>query len=129
VLRTLLRAKIHRCVVTEANLAYEGSLTLDADLLRAADMLPFERVEVVNVNTGARFDTYCIEGRAGSGEVCANGGAARLVQPGDLLIVMAYAQADDAEARRWRPRVVLVDARNRVRGRRLPRAGRKVPRR
>jgi aspartate 1-decarboxylase len=101
---------------------------VDADLLRAADLLPFERVEVVNVDTGGRFETYCIEGAPGSGVICANGGAARLVQKGDRLIVMAYALVTDAEAKALRPRVVLVDERNRIRGARLPRAGRRVGR-
>jgi len=113
-LREMLKSKIHRATVTDANLDYIGSLTVDADLLRAADLIPLEKVHVVNVNTGARFETYCIEGEAGSGVLCANGGAARLVQRGDLVIVIAYGQFEDREARRHRPRVVFVDGRNRI---------------
>ncbi len=113
-LRTMLKSKVHRATVTDANLDYVGSLTLDADLMKAADVLPGEKVHVVNVNTGDRFETYCIEGAAGSGTVCVNGGAARLVQRGDLVIVIAYGQYDERELRTCRPRIVLVDARNRA---------------
>ena len=113
-LRSLMKSKVHRAVVTDAHLDYVGSLTLDADLVRAADLMPHEQVHVVNVNTGARFETYVIEGEAGSGIVCANGAAARLVQPGDLVIVISYGQYDEEEARRHSPRVVFVDARNRI---------------
>ncbi|MBX6377380.1 MAG: aspartate 1-decarboxylase [Clostridia bacterium] len=113
--RTLFRSKIHRATVTEANLAYEGSLTLDADLLEAADFVPWEKVQVVNVTTGARLETYVIPGPRGSGVVCLNGGAARLGQPGDTVILIAYAQVSDEELASFRSRVVLVDAANRVR--------------
>jgi len=113
-LRELMKSKIHRATVTDAHLDYMGSLTLDAELVRAADLVPHEKVHVVNVNTGARFETYVIEGEAGSGTVCANGAAARLVQPGDLVIVISYGQFTPEEVRRHRPRVVFVDARNRI---------------
>jgi aspartate 1-decarboxylase len=112
-LRELMKSKIHRATVTDAHLDYVGSLTVDADLMKAADLLPHEKVHVVNVNTGARFETYAIEGEAGSGVICANGAAARLVQPGDLVIVISYGQFDEAETKRHKPRVVFVDGRNR----------------
>lgn len=112
---TLLRAKIHRATVTETNLDYEGSLSLDSRLLDAAGILPFEKVEVVNLNTGGRFETYAIPAAAGSGTVALNGGAARLGQAGDPVIVLAYALVPAAEAAAHRPRVVFVDGRNRVR--------------
>ena len=114
-LRTLLSGKIHRATVTDANLHYEGSFTLDEDLLDAAGILPHERIEVYNVTRGARFATYAIAGERGRGEVCANGAAAHRAVTGDLVIVAAYAQFTDEEARRHQPRVVLVDARNRPR--------------
>jgi aspartate 1-decarboxylase len=113
-LREMMKSKIHRATVTDAHLDYVGSLTVDADLLRAADLLVDEKVHVVNVNTGARFETYVIEGEAGSGTICANGAAARLVQPGDLVIVISYGHFDEEEVRRHRPRVVFVDSRNRI---------------
>jgi aspartate 1-decarboxylase len=113
-LRELMKSKIHRATVTDAHLDYMGSLTLDAELVRAADLVPHEKVHVVNVNTGARFETYVIEGEAGSGTVCANGAAARLVQPGDLVIVISYGQFSPEEVRKHRPRVVFVDSRNRI---------------
>lgn len=114
-LRTFLIAKIHRAVVTETNLDYEGSLTVDEHLLQAGGILPFEQVEVVNVTTGARFSTYVIPGEPGSGVIGLNGGAARLGQRGDRLIVMAYGLLQPEEIGRLRPRVVLVDESNRVR--------------
>ena len=113
-IRTMLKSKIHRATVTQADLHYVGSVTVDADLLAAADLLPGELVHVVNVTNGARLETYCIEGAAGSGVIGINGAAAHLVHPGDLVILIAYAQVDDAEARALRPRVVHVDAANRV---------------
>ncbi len=113
-LRELMKSKIHRATVTDARLDYVGSLTVDADLMRAVDLAPDEKVHVVNINTGARFETYVIEGEAGSGTVCANGAAARLVQPGDLVIVIAYGFFDEAEARKHRPKVAFVDSRNRI---------------
>ncbi len=113
-LRTMMKSKIHRATVTDANLDYVGSLTVDADLLKAVDILPHEKVHVVNINTGARFETYAIEGKAGSGTLCANGAAARLVQRGDLVIVIAYGRLEDAEARAFVPKVAFVDSKNRV---------------
>ena len=113
-LREMMKSKIHRATVTDAHLDYVGSLTVDADLMRAADLVVDEKVHVVNVNTGARFETYAIEGEAGSGTICANGAAARLVQPGDLVIVISYGHFDEEEVRRHKPRVVFVDSRNRI---------------
>jgi len=115
VTRTLLKSKIHRATVTEANLDYEGSITIDRDLLRAADILPYERVEVYDCTNGARLATYVIEGEAGSGEICVNGAAAHLVKPHDVVIVCSYAQVDDAECVGWNARRVFVDGRNRIR--------------
>lgn len=113
--RSMLKSKIHRATVTHADLDYEGSLTLDADLLDAGDILSFEEVHVWNVTRGTRFRTYAILGERGSGVVCVNGAAAHLAQPGDLIIVASFVQLDDAEARRHQPRIVQVDERNRVR--------------
>jgi len=112
--RTMLRGKIHRATVTEANVDYVGSLTVDNDLLRAADILPYEQVLVVNLRNGARLETYAIEGEAGSGVICANGAAAHLIHPGDLVIVMSYHLVDDREAAEVEPQVVFVDAANRI---------------
>ncbi|MFZ5818146.1 MAG: aspartate 1-decarboxylase [Bacillota bacterium] len=113
-LRTMFKSKIHRATVTEANLNYVGSITIDADLLKAADILEYEQVAVVNINNGARFETYTIAGPAGSGTICLNGAAARLAQPGDLVIIITYAQMDEAELRNHKPTVVLVDQANRI---------------
>lgn len=112
-LRTMCRGKIHRATVTDANLHYVGSITIDPVLLEAADILPYERVQVVNVNNGQRFETYVIEGERGKGEVVINGAAARLAQPGDIVIIMSYVLMTDEEAKAHNPRVVLVDAENR----------------
>ena len=113
-LRTVLNGKIHRATVTGADLNYIGSITIDETLLAAADMLPFERVQVVDVTNGARLETCNIAGEAGSGVVQLSGAAAHLVNVGDLAIIMAYAQVEDAEARDWKPKVVLVDERNAI---------------
>ncbi|HWS58724.1 MAG TPA: aspartate 1-decarboxylase [Actinotalea sp.] len=113
-LRTMMTGKIHRARVTAADLDYVGSITLDEDLLRAADVLPGQQVDVVDVTNGARLTTYALAGPAGSGVVCVNGAAAHLVHPGDVVIVIAYAQLPDAEARTYRPRVVHVDDANRM---------------
>jgi aspartate 1-decarboxylase len=110
--RTMLKSKIHRATVTEANVDYVGSITIDTDLMMAADILPYEKVHVVDIDNGARLETYAIEGAAGSGAIEMNGAAARLVHKGDRIIIMSYAQIDDAEARKLRPTVVLVDERN-----------------
>lgn len=113
-LRPMLLGKIHRATVTEANLHYVGSITLDADLLDAAGLLPGQQVDVVDVTNGSRLTTYAIEGERGSGVVCVNGAAAHLVHAGDVVIIIAYGLLDDAEARERRPDVVFVDASNRV---------------
>ncbi|WBB97351.1 MULTISPECIES: aspartate 1-decarboxylase [unclassified Solwaraspora] len=113
-LRTMLKSKIHRATVTQADLHYVGSVTIDADLLDAADLLPGEQVAIVDVTNGARLETYVIEGARGSGVIGINGAAAHLVHPGDLVILIAYGQFTDAEARACQPRVVHVDAANRV---------------
>jgi aspartate 1-decarboxylase len=109
----MLKSKIHRATVTEANVDYVGSITIDTDLMMAADILPYEKVHVVDIDNGARLETYAIEGPSGSGAIEMNGAAARLVGTGDRIIIMSYAQTDDAEARRLRPTVVMVDERNR----------------
>ncbi len=113
-LRTMMKSKIHRATVTQADLHYVGSVTVDEDLLDAADLLPGELVHIVDITNGARLETYTIAGERGSGVVGINGAAARLVQPGDLVILIAYGQMDDAEARSFSPHVVFVDADNRV---------------
>lgn len=112
--RTMMKSKIHRATVTEANLHYVGSLTVDAQLMEQADLLAYEKVQVVNISNGARFETYVIEGQRDSGTFTLNGAAARLVQPGDKLIVISYAELEDEEARRHQPTVVFVDEHNRV---------------
>ncbi len=111
--RRLMKSKIHRATITSTDLHYEGSLTLDQDLMDAADLLEHEEIQVVNVNTGARFSTYVIAGPRGSGVVQLNGAAARLGLPGDLVILISWALLDEAAARGFTPRVVHVDERNR----------------
>jgi L-aspartate-alpha-decarboxylase len=115
-MRTMLKGKIHRATVTEANLHYEGSVTIDAALMEAADILPYEMVQVVDIDNGARLETYAIAGERDSGVICMNGAAARLVRKGDLVIILAYAVVDGEEARRIRPRIVHVDGANRLAG-------------
>lgn len=112
-LLTLLKSKIHRATVTQTDLHYEGSITVASDLLEAAGILPYEQVDVLNINTGGRFTTYAIEGEAGSGIIGINGAAARLAQRGDLVIICAYARFTQQEAEGYRPTVLLVDAENR----------------
>lgn len=120
----LLKSKIHCATVTEANLAYMGSITIDESLMEAAGILRNERVQVVDNNNGARLETYVIPGARGSGVICLNGAAARLAQPGDVVIIMAYALFPEAEARSYAPTVVMVDEKNRIREiRHLERAG------
>jgi aspartate 1-decarboxylase len=116
VFRTMLKSKIHRATVTQADLHYVGSVTVDRDLMDAADLLPGEQVAIVDIDNGARLETYVIEGPRGSGVVGINGAAARLVHTGDLVIIISYAAVTDAEARTMRPRVVFVDADNRIVG-------------
>ncbi len=111
-MRVLCKSKIHRARITEANLNYVGSLTLDRRLMDAADIAPYERVQVVNVNNGARLETYVIEGPAGSGTVCLNGAAARLGQVGDVVIIISYASYTEEERKRHKPIVVFVDEHN-----------------
>ncbi|HVR60334.1 MAG TPA: aspartate 1-decarboxylase [Polyangia bacterium] len=112
--RTLFKSKIHRATVTQADLAYEGSVTIDGALMRAADILPHERVAIWNVTNGSRLETYALEGPAGSGVICVNGAAAHHARPGDLVIIATFAEAEnEAEARSWKPRIVWVDAQNR----------------
>lgn len=105
----ILKSKIHRVTVTEANLNYIGSITIDQDLLDAANILPNEKVAIVNNNNGARLETYVIAGERGSGVVCLNGAAARLVQPGDIVIIIAYALMDAEEAKTFKPKVIFPD--------------------
>lgn len=113
-LRTMMKSKIHRATVTQANLHYVGSVTVDEDLLDAADLLPGELVHIVDITNGARLETYTIAGPRGSGVIGINGAAAHLVDPGDLVILISYAQVTTEEARALEPRVVFVDADNRV---------------
>jgi aspartate 1-decarboxylase len=113
--RSMLKSKIHRATVTHADVDYEGSVTLDAQLLEAADILTFEEIHVWNVTRGTRLRTYAMAGEAGSGVVCVNGAAAHLAFPGDLVIIATFTQMDDATARTYRPRVILVDGANRIR--------------
>ena len=111
--RTLMKSKLHRGTVTEANLHYVGSITIDEDLMDAADLYPNEKVQVVDIDNGARLETYVIPGERGSGAMCLNGAAARLVHPGDKIIVISYAMFTDAEAKQHTPTVVLLDETNR----------------
>lgn len=113
-MRPMMIGKIHRATVTQADLHYVGSITVDAHLLAAADLLPGQQVDVVDVTNGSRLTTYVIAGEAGSGQICINGAAAHLVHPGDVVILIAYGMLTDTEAREYQPHVVLVDAHNRV---------------
>lgn len=113
-LRTMKKSKIHRAVVTQADLNYEGSVTIDKDLLEAADILPGEQVQIVNINNGARAVTYTIEGDSGSGVICMNGAIARLAQPGDLVIIITYAQVEDKELASFERKSLLVDENNKI---------------
>lgn len=113
---TMMKSKIHRATVTEASLHYQGSITIDRALMDAADLLEYEQVHVVDVDNGSRFETYVIEGEPGSGTICVNGAAARLVQPGDKVIIISYAAVDRAEAEAVTPVVVQVDESNRALG-------------
>jgi aspartate 1-decarboxylase len=113
-MRTMLKSKIHRATVTEGNINYEGSITIDRELMEAADILPYEQVQVLNINNGARFSTYTIEGKPGSGEICLNGAAARLAVKGDLVIILTYTDMPEAEARDYKPIIVHVDKNNAI---------------
>ena len=113
-MRTMLKSKIHRARVTRCNVDYEGSITIDKDLIEAADLLTYEKVDVLNINNGARFHTYVIEGERGSGEICLNGAAARIVAKGDIVIILSYHVVTDDEAVTATPRLVYVDSENRI---------------
>lgn len=113
-IRTFLRSKIHGATVTEANLLYEGSITIDAHLMHAAALLPFEKVEIYNVTNGNRFETYVIEGEPGSGKIGINGAAAHLAKEGDKVIIACYAQLHGGQIEAHRPKLVFVDAKNRI---------------
>ena len=112
--RTMCKGKIHRATVTQANLNYIGSITIDQDLLEASDIYPYEKVQVVNVSNGSRLETYTIAGARGSGVICLNGAAARLNSEGDIVIIISYAQYDEQEIRSLVPQVVFVDADNHI---------------
>ncbi len=113
-MRSMLKGKIHRATVTGADLHYEGSITIDRDLMDAADLLPYEEVKIYNVSNGERFATYAIPGARGAGEICLNGAAAHRAQPGDVIIIACFALADAEEVRHWQPSLVYVDGANRV---------------
>jgi aspartate 1-decarboxylase len=110
----MLKCKIHRARVTDGNIAYEGSVTIDKKLMEAADIMPYEQVHILNINNGARFHTYAIEGEAGKGEICLNGAAARLVAKGDIVIILAYQELEENECRDYHPRLVYVDEHNNI---------------
>ncbi len=114
-IRTLLKSKIHRATVTDADIEYEGSVTIDTQLMDAADLIEHERVDIWDVTNGARLSTYVISGERGSGTIAINGAAAHLIKPGDKVIIASFVQMDDAEARAFEPRICFVDARNRLR--------------
>ena len=111
-MRVMLKSKIHRACVTDTRIDYEGSITIDRRLMEAADILPYEQVQVLNINNGARFDTYTIEGE--KGEICINGAAARLAIKGDIVLILSYCHVEDAEARNITPKLVYVDATNAI---------------
>jgi aspartate 1-decarboxylase len=112
--RFMCKSKIHSATVTEANLQYKGSITIDESLMAAADLLPYEKVQIVNLNNGARIETYVIAGKRGSGTVCMNGAAARWAQPDDKVIIISYAMIEETSARKHQPKVVFVDQRNAI---------------
>jgi aspartate 1-decarboxylase len=113
-MRLMLKSKIHRARVTGANINYEGSIAIDRRLMDEADILPYEQVQVLNINNGERFSTYAIEGKAGSGEICLNGAAARLAAKGDIVIILTYCDVPEEETRGYEPRRVYVDVDNRI---------------
>ena len=114
-IRTLLKSKIHRAIVTDADIEYEGSVTIDRNLMDAADLVEHERVDIWDVTNGARLSTYVIPGERDSGTIAINGAAAHLIKPGDRVIIASFVQVDEAEARSFQPRICFVDARNRLR--------------
>ena len=113
-MRTMLKSKIHRAHATETNINYEGSITIDQKLMEEADILPYEQVQVLNINNSARFDTYAIEGERDSGEICLNGAAARLAIKGDIIIILSYCYVDNDETRNFIPKLVYVDDKNAI---------------
>lgn len=113
-MRTMLKSKIHRARVTDGNIDYEGSITIDKKLMAEADILPYEQVQVLNINSGARFSTYAIEGKENSGAICLNGAAARLAVKGDLVIILTYCDVSEEAARNYTPKVVHVNADNAI---------------
>ena len=113
-IRVMMKSKIHGATVTEANLRYTGSITIDKNLLRASDIAPFERVQIVNLHNGSRVETYVLEGQAGSGTICMNGAAARWAEVGDKVIIISYALLAQKEIKKHRPKVIFVDEKNRV---------------
>ena len=113
-MRTMLKSKIHRAHVTSLNLDYEGSITIDRRLMTEADILPYEQVQVLNINNGVRFTTYAIEGKRESGQICLNGASARLAKKGDIIIILAYCQVEDSEAINFLPRLVYVNSQNMI---------------
>ncbi len=121
-MRMMLKSKIHRATITDANINYEGSITIDSKLMKAADILPYEQVHVLNINNGARFTTYAIEGGEGSGEICLNGAAARLGVKGDLVIILTYDSVPEEQLKNYKPRVVHVNEKNGI----IPRIDEKI---
>ena len=113
-MRIMLKSKIHRACVTEVNIDYEGSITIDKKLMEEADILPYEQVQVLDINNGARFTTYAIEGERESGEICLNGAAARLVAKGDIILILSYCHIEDEEADNFAPKLVYVDGENAI---------------
>jgi aspartate 1-decarboxylase len=113
-LREMCKAKIHSATVTEADLNYTGSITIDKTLLQELDILHYERVQVLNINNGSRIETYVIEGEPDSGIICLNGAAARWAVPGDKVIIIAYCLVDDTQARNWKPKIVVLDEKNKI---------------
>ena len=113
-MRTMLKSKIHRATVTESNIQYEGSITIDQDLMEAADILPYEQVHVLDIDNGSRLETYVIEGERGSGAICINGAAARLVSAGDKVIIISYQAVSEADAANIVPKLVYVDSQNAI---------------
>jgi len=122
-MRTMLRGKIHRATVTGADLHYEGSVTIDSDLLKRADILPYQQVDIWNITNGERFQTYALAGQRGSGVLCINGAAAHKARKGDLVIIASFGPMTEAEAQEWTPQLVFVDAHNKPKELRAERAG------
>ena len=112
--RTMCKSKIHRAVVTQANLKYTGSITIDRTLMKAADILPYERVQIGNINNGSRLETYVMPGKADSGTICLNGAAARWFEIGDEIIIISYCELEDKQARGFKPKLVFVDTKNKI---------------